>query len=319
MGGSSWSTRDYTTRMDTRAATGSSGFDYHDKLVASAPSARKVHEDMDPKKIKGVRESRDSDAHPESLPVLVCFDETGSMGSHPRALQKELGKLMGFLTTSGGVEHPQICFGAVGDAEPAGVEIAPFQIGQFESGLEMDDCLAKLYLEGKGGGQDEESYDLFFYMLARKTSCDSFEKRGKKGYAFLICDEFIRTKVKKSTVKAVFGDDIEADIPIQDIVNEALEKWDIFVLKFPYRMTDTTTRWKSILGERVIEISDPNVVCGVIAGTVATLEGQDKDDVINNLKNSGLKVDANAIVVRDQQAKTTGNLVTATKSSRNRL
>lgn len=317
MGGSSWSSVGYDTRAAIRMSTGSSGFDYHDKIKNVPKAEQKVHPDLDPKNIKGFRESRDSAAHPESLPIVVCFDETGSMNEHPRNLQKELGKIMGFLLNSGGIEHPQVCFAAVGDCRPAEAEVAPFQVGQFESGLEMDDHLGKIFLEGKGGGQSEESYDLFFYFLARKTSCDAFEKRGKKGYAFIICDENIRKTVSRNDIYRVFGDNIESDIPIQDIINEALEKWEVFAIKFPYRAVDTTKEWKKILGERVIETSNSSEVCGLIAGTIAANEGASINTVVDNLKKSGLNINPNAIVVREKQE--TVALATTSGGNRKRL
>ena len=39
---------------------------------------RKMPDDMDPKQIR-VREARDSEAHPESFPVIIALDQTGSM------------------------------------------------------------------------------------------------------------------------------------------------------------------------------------------------------------------------------------------------
>lgn len=114
-----------------------------------------LHPQMD---IAGkIRESRDSVEHPESLAIAVIFDVTGSMGSVPRVLQTKLGALMRLLIQKGYVAHPQVLFGIVGDAYTDSV---PLQIGQFESGLEMDDELGKFYLEGGGGGQVHETYEL---------------------------------------------------------------------------------------------------------------------------------------------------------------
>lgn len=98
------------------------------------------------------RESRDSAEHPNSLAIGVMFDVTGSMGSVPRTLQTKLGRLMRLLVEKGYVAHPQVLFGAIGDADSDRV---PLQVGQFESGApgDQDDDLGKIYLEGGGGGQ----------------------------------------------------------------------------------------------------------------------------------------------------------------------
>jgi len=50
----------------------------------------------------------------------VLFDVTGSMGQVPRALQQKLPQLLGLLLRQGYVEHPQILFGAIGDATSTG-------------------------------------------------------------------------------------------------------------------------------------------------------------------------------------------------------
>ena len=86
----------------------------------------------------------------------------------------------------GYVEHPQILFGAVGDAT---CDRVPLQVGQFESDNRMDDDLGRILLEGGGGGQMTESYELAMYFMARHTAIDCLDKRGRRGYLFIIGDE----------------------------------------------------------------------------------------------------------------------------------
>jgi hypothetical protein len=114
MGSSSWSPDFYATRSADRAAKGTDGFD-HDKAVRSGKVATAAHSALDPKGVK-FRESRDSDAHPESKSIIVWFDVTGSMRTIPVQLQKKLGGLMALLIAKGYIAHPQIMFGAIGDA-----------------------------------------------------------------------------------------------------------------------------------------------------------------------------------------------------------
>ncbi len=121
---------------------------------------------MNPALMKnGVREARDSDAHPISNPVAVMFDVTGSMQTVPRILQKNLPTLMGLCLRKGYLDDPAILIGAIGDAT---CDLVPLQVGQFESGNEIENDLNNLYLEGGGGGQQMESYELALYFLARK-------------------------------------------------------------------------------------------------------------------------------------------------------
>ena len=186
MGSGRWSTDVYDAAARFRAASGASAFAYSDG------GATQVHPALDPRGV--MRESRDSAEHPESLAIAVLFDVTGSMRGVPRALQAKLPQLLGLLLRKGYVEHPQIMFGAIGDAT---CDRAPLQVGQFESDNRMDDDLGRILLEGGGGGQKTESYELAMYFMARHTAIDCFDKRGRRGYLFIIGDEMAYPRVKR--------------------------------------------------------------------------------------------------------------------------
>jgi hypothetical protein len=225
MGGTRWSDEHYRHRAASLRKARRSAFEY-DEDIRQRRAKAGVHALMDPAKMKnGLREARDSEAHPNSNAVAVLFDVTGSMQQVPRILQKNLPTLMGLCLRKGYLDDPAILIGAIGDAT---CDLSPLQIGQFESGNEIENDLARLYLEGGGGGQQMESYELALYFLARKTSMDCLEKRGKKGYAFIIGDEMPYKKVKRREVEDVFGETIQADIPIREIIAEAREKFEIY-------------------------------------------------------------------------------------------
>ncbi len=221
MGFSNWSDAAYDSRQNNRQATNQTAFTYDQQVRQSG--VVKVHDLMNPHGV--TRESRDSDDHPNSLSIGVIFDVTGSMGTVPRVLQTKLGALMRLLIQEGYVDDPQILFGAVGDAYTDSV---PLQMGQFESGLEMDDELGKIYLEGGGGGQVHETYELGVYFMARHTVIDCFEKRGHKGYLFTIGDEKPYTVVRRQHVADLIGDALERDIPVEQIVAEVQQRYEYF-------------------------------------------------------------------------------------------
>ena len=215
MGSSSWSDAAYASRdsvrCSTAAATGKSKADatfaYHDTLRSSG-KALVAHEKLDPKSAnkkgdhtgKNIRECLDNDTHPNSTAVAVLFDTTGSMHIVPTILQEKLPKLMGLLTRKNYLTDPAVLFGAFNDMH-AGARV-PLQVGQFEAGLEIDDDLTNLILEGGGGGSIEESYELGLYFMARHTFIDCFEKRGQKGYLFIIGDEIVFGAVGQAALKA---------------------------------------------------------------------------------------------------------------------
>jgi len=107
-----------------------------------------IHEEMKPSKAL-LRESRDSETHPNSVPIVVALDETGSMGDIPIHMVKEgLPKMVSKIIQNG-VPDPQILFLGIGDHE---CDSAPLQVGQFESGdAELDLWLTRTWNE-RGGG-----------------------------------------------------------------------------------------------------------------------------------------------------------------------
>lgn len=270
MGHSNWSDAAYQSRQSHRKATRSSAFTYDDQVRHSG--VVQVHPQMNP--LGTIRESRDSQAHPDSVAIGVLFDVTGSMGEVPRVLQTKLGALMRLLVQRGCLAHPQILFGAVGDAYSDRV---PLQIGQFESGLEMDDDLGKIFIEGGGGGQTHESYELGFYFMARHTAIDCYERRGHKGYLFTIGDEKPYPVVSRSQVVGIIGDRLEVDIPIEQALAELHARYEHFHIMptetHHGRSADVQGRWRELLGERVLMLEDASAVCETIALAVGLCEG----------------------------------------------
>ena len=161
MGGSSWSDDDYDRKVSHKVNTRGTAFTYT-KDISDGVTAPKVHTKLDPKNVK-MRESRDSAAHPESNAVMVGLDVTGSMGSVVKAIHAKLPTLMGLLLRKNYLSDPQVMFSAIGDAT---CDKSPLQIGQFESGDEMEDDLGNFHIEGGGGGQQKKVFDHAFFHNA---------------------------------------------------------------------------------------------------------------------------------------------------------
>jgi hypothetical protein len=272
MGSGRWDTDAYTSATSTRRATGVADFAYS----KTAEVIQEVHETLRPERINNkimhILESRDSVDHPESLAVLVTFDVTGSNYARAVEAQKRLPALMDLLNKY--VTDPQVAIAANDDFEVVGKNC--IQISEFESDNRVDEHIRNTWLVSNGGGNRYESYELLVYLAARKIATDCYEVRGKKGYMFMYADEPFPTSVKKNQVKAVFDDVIQADIPVEDIINEALLKWKIFVM-WPAGSSYTHARdqYIKLFGEdSVITLQDPNTICEVVAATVGLHEGQ---------------------------------------------
>lgn len=273
MGSSYWSDDFYRDREAVRKAENKPVF-AHDHAIKTGTAKREVHAKLDPKGVK-IRESRDSKEHPDSLAIGVVFDITGSMQSVPGVLQAQLPKLMNLLLTKGYVKDPQILIGAVGDTT---CDPGSLQIGQFESGIEIDEDLGRLWLVGGGGGQVTESYQNAMYFFARHTATDCFEKRGKKGYLFLIGDELPYSAVSKNEIQALCGETLEADIPLSALVKELKEKYNVFYVIPQHtshgRDPKIRKEWENILGaENVLLLEDEQAICELIGLTVGLCEG----------------------------------------------
>jgi hypothetical protein len=275
MGSGRWSTDVYSAAASYRAASGTTAFAYSDS------GAREAHTALDPRGVTQ-RESRDSAEHPRSTPIAVLFDVTGSMGTVPRTLQTKLPQLLGLLNRKGYAQDPHIMFGAVGDAT---CDRVPLQVGQFESDNRMDEDLARIVLEGGGGGQKKESYELAMYFMARHTTLDSMTERGRRGYLFLIGDEMPYPRVNPKEVKRFIGDKLSEPISTEAIIAELQRSFDVYYLM----PTDAgwggdkeiLARWRDLLGQNVIELDDLDAVCETIALTVGL--GEDRIDLDEGL------------------------------------
>jgi hypothetical protein len=307
MGGTNHSDDVYASRLADASARGSDGFDYSAK-ISSGATAAVVHNVLDPKKPnkagKIVRESFDSDVHPDSVSVAVIFDVTGSMAEVPKIFVKKLGKLMSILVKKGYLVHPHILMGAVGDAT---CDKVPLQMGQFEGGNEMDEALTSIHCEGGGGGHITESYELAVYFLARKSDLDCVKKRGKKGYCFLMGDELPYPTVNRHQVEALIGDSMEANIKFSardprksdatgDILAELEEKFEVFWIMpggtSHFNDSSVNDPLRAIFGQNLLKLEDPRDVCELIATTIGVCEGYDIDTIATDLRDVGASTGA---------------------------
>ena len=230
---------------------------------------RRIHESMEPSKAL-LRESRDSDNHPNSVPIILALDETGSMLKVPEYLIRfGLPKMVGNIIQKG-VEDPAILFLGIGDHE---YDSAPLQVGQFESGdEELDLWLTRTWLEGKGGGNAGESYLLAWYFAAYHTVTDAWEKRGQKGFLFTIGDEPCLPKLPKRVIEELMGKTVQDNFTAEDLLAAAQEKYDVYHLHI---MEGTNGHralgyWENLLNQHCIKVDNHEKVGDIIAEIVTS-------------------------------------------------
>lgn len=231
--------------------------------------SKKLHKDMNPFGVT-IRESRDSENHPLSLPIILALDVTGSMGHIPEMLIKSgLPHIISSLVEAG-IADPQIMFIAIGDHI---CDTGPLQISQFESGdAELDMWLTRVWLESGGGGNGGESYSLAHYFAAKHTVTDHWEKRGQRGFLFTIGDERNHPSYPASAIKSLMGVSEASNYSSSQLIQEAGEKWNIFHILPGMEKDNSFSQWKETLGENALFVHDateiPNTITKLIVSMV---------------------------------------------------
>lgn len=262
MGGGSYSsTRRYDSGRTEFFANNSMAENFQEKSMNLA---------MNPHGIK-LRESRDSDEHPESLAIVLALDVTGSMGSIPQYLVGTgLPHLMDKLI-EGGIADPQVLFLGIGDHECG--DQAPLQVGQFESSDELlDHWLTKLYIEGGGGGNDGESYLLAWYFAGDHTDIDCYNKRKQKGFLFTVGDEKCLPDIQGRRLKKIMGEGEFSNASSAALLDRARAKYHVRHLHlkegFNGQREEVMDEWKQRMRDDLIVIDHKEAVADKIASLI---------------------------------------------------
>lgn len=278
MGGGSWNDKDWAGFTSTRML--------HDdgtkKSTREVFTSSHLPEEFNPLKFK-VREARDNDEHPNSLPVLIALDVTGSMASVVHDCLSQLGTFVTTAYDKNVVTDMQLAFAGIGDVE---YDDGPVQMTQFESDARIADQLSKLYLEGGGGGNRYESYIAAWYLAAKKVSFDAFEKRGKKGFLFTIGDEEITPKLTLAHIKEFISADEQSSYTNEELYALASQYWNIYhviVEEGSHARShpeEVKNSWVSVLGQRVIRLKKTENLAEVLVSTLQLANGMTKEEIL---------------------------------------
>lgn len=271
---------------------GSGSFDVnsyrsYSKSVASKPvdqvfTSRGLDPSLDPKGVLS-RESRDSADSPEATPIIVALDVTGSMGIIADRIAKGgLGQLFQGIIDRKPVKYPHLMFMGIGDAA---CDRSPLQVSQFEADNRIVDQLTKIWLEGGGGGNCHESYDLAWYFAGRRTSHDAMLKRGKRGYLFTVGDEEPPEHLTRGELTRVLGDnglqEAQPTTLAADSLREARRLYDVFHIVIEQgdyasgHLHRVHSRWRETLGQNVIHLADYNLLPETVVSAIQVREGVD--------------------------------------------
>lgn len=223
MGGGTWTRDDFksysVSKGRTVAANGTLSGDYTTQEMFRS---RRLAAELNPKNV--MRECRDSAEHPNTIPVILALDVTGSMGKAAVAVAKQLNTVMTELF--GKVADVEFMIMGIGDFA---YDSAPLQVSQFESDIRIAEQLDKVYFEGGGGGNGYESYSAAWYFGLHHTNLDCWA-RGNKGIIITMGDEPLNPYLPRQELSFVTGDDLEADVETSQLYAEGIKKFDIYHL-----------------------------------------------------------------------------------------
>lgn len=221
MGSGSWNTTSFCSYASSKgfSTSLSSGRVTIDSFQDNF-TMRSIAPELNPKNI--VRECRDTEEHPETIPVLLALDVTGSMSAAATETASALNVIMEDLLSK--VKDVEFCVMGIGDLS---YDSAPIQISQFESDIRIAEHLDKVYFEFGGGGNSYESYTAAWYMGSRHTDLDCW-KRGKKGIIITMGDETMNPYLPKAQLERVTGDNLQADIETKTLYEEVKDKYDVY-------------------------------------------------------------------------------------------
>lgn len=217
MGCGSWTRDSYVSYSTTKGMSVST-----DGVISGSYSnqdmfkAKNIDSALDPKNV--IRECCDTEEHPNTIPVILALDVTGSMGQAAVEVAKKLNVIMTKLYEK--VTDVEFLIMGIGYLA---CDSCPIQVSQFEFG---------------GGGNSYESYTAAWYFGSRHTKLDCLN-RGRKGIIITMGDEqlnpYLLLKGYRSGLIEATGDNLQADVETKDLYNEASQKFNIYHLDVAHR------------------------------------------------------------------------------------
>ena len=177
----------------------------------------------------------------------------------------------GQLMLQGYAQDPAISFCAFGDTSS---DKAPLQVSDFGQGSQIDQMISKLFLEGGGGANLHESYELVAYFYL--TYCELINVQ--LSYFFITGDEYYYNEILSFVIEEVTGLKPEIDsFKSHEIWQRLLKKFNVFHLHKPYPGSEDDKikqQWVNTLGvQRVLDVSTPKACIDVMLGTIALTSG----------------------------------------------
>jgi len=245
---------------------------------------RDLDDRLNPYKV--IRECRDSEEHPNTIPVILALDVTGSMGEAAVDCAQKLNVIMTKLYDE--IKDVEFMIMGIGDFA---YDYSPLQASQFESDIRIAEQLDALYFEWGGGGNSYESYSSAWWFGLHHTDLDCWQ-RGKKGIIITMGDERLNPYIPKeglrTTFNKVLGDTPQDNIETEDLYKLTCEKFNVYHINvihsrypddgIPYSFKILGQRFRESdiehLSDEIVAIVRDAVEIEVNNQTVVTQEGE---------------------------------------------
>jgi len=199
-------------------ASARKAYDSHvGRSYSDAVAANKATADLIAKDVK-----TDSTA-----PVIIVVDQTGSMGEWPKIMFSKLPYLEHETKEYLG-EDAEFCFMAIGDAHNN--ETYPLQVRPFAKSLDLEKRLKELIIEGNGGGQGTETYELAALFAAEKVSMP----KAIKPIIIFIGDEKPYSTISKDHAADLCGITLEKTLTTKAVFEKLKHKMSVYFIQKSY-------------------------------------------------------------------------------------
>lgn len=206
-------------------------------------------------------------------PIVLAFDVTGSMGTLPKILSDKLPMLAGQLAIREYLRQPMISLAAIGDIRS---DTAPIQVTDFVEPRHLDSQLERLFFEGFGGGNDQESYEFTAYAYAERSELPE----AQTPFFIFTGDEGFRPTLAASDLERHFDEKHARAIDAKEVFDKLKQVYHGNVIKIrrSYGSAHTDGRiqrqWEEALGaDYIVPITDDQAIGDITLGVLAVRGG----------------------------------------------
>ena len=158
--------------------------------------------------------------------------------------------------------------------------------------------LQKIYFEGHGGGNGEESYHVPWYYAAKHVKTDAYEKRNQKGILITIGNDGTPSSLTAEQIRRFIGKE-DKDYDVNELLDLIYDKFEIYHIHMEgsYGSNRIIEKWKKLITEErlvVIKDQDVNTIADVLTALCMKIKGYSVQEIKTELNNESA---ANAVAI----------------------